>query len=163
MMTDIAVERTEKGRVTRDEKSEAPAWPEQRVDGFHGGLVIGDVLEDVDAQRRVERVISQRLDRLRQVIPADDDVGAIPIAFACCADILVDDVNPDHQLAVDQEAGNGARAATDLEDPLAETVPDAVEGPAVISMGAFHDLERRRAGAEVHQAGPTSQTNTPAS
>ena len=38
--------------------------------------------------------------------------------------------------------------------PLAETGPDPVVDPAVISMGAFHDLERRRPGCQVHVPSP---------
>src|SRR6266849_3464700 len=81
VMTDIAVEGAEERRVARHQHSEAPAWLEQRVDGLHGGLVVSDVLEDVDTERRVETVTPQRLDRLGQVMAANDDVGAVPIPF----------------------------------------------------------------------------------
>ena len=81
-MADVAVEAAQKGRVARHEERERPTWLEQRVDGFHGSLVVGDVLEDVDTERRVEAVAAQRVDRLSQVMTADHDVGAIVKAVA---------------------------------------------------------------------------------
>src|SRR6266566_9803311 len=157
-MADVAVEAAQKGRVARHEEGERPAWLEQRVDGFHCSLVVGDVLEDVDTERRVEAVAAQRVDRLSQVMTADHDVGTIVKAVAGRPDIVVDHVDPDDQLAINHEAGDRTGAATDLEDALAQAAPDPIVDPAVVSVGAFHDFECRRSGWQVHVASLQMQT-----
>ena len=147
--------------MARHKEREGPARLEQRIDGFHGPFVVGDVLEDIDAHGRVETVAAQRVGRLGQVMLADNDVGTIFEPVAGCANVVLHHIDPDDQLAIDHQAGDGSRAATDLENTLAQAVPDAVVDPAVVPPRAFHDLECGRAGCKVHVV--SRQMNTPPS
>src|SRR5438874_2760186 len=151
-MADVAVEGAEEGRVAGHEERERPAWLEQRVDGRHCPLVIGDVLEDIDTDRRIETVTPEWLDRLGQIMAADGDVGTIFEPVAGCVNVVVDHVDPDDQPAINHVAGDGARATTDLEDTLSQAVADPIVDPAVVSVGAFDDLEYRRQRTKVHVA-----------
>src|SRR2546423_7662845 len=161
VMADVAVERAEEAWVARHEERERPAWLEERIHGLQGPLVIGDVLEDVDTDRRIETVTAECLDRLGEIMPADDDVGTILEPVARFVNVVVDHVDPDDQLAINHEAGDGARATTDLEDTLAQAVADPIVDPAVVSVGAFHDFEGRGSGCQVHVA--SLQMETPPS
>ena len=161
VMADVAVEGAEEGWVAGHQEREGPAWLEQRMHGLQCPLVIGDVLEDIDTHRRIETVTAEWLDRLGQIVPADDDVGTIFEPVAGCVNVVVDHVDPDDQLAINHEAGDGARATTDLEDTLAQAVADPIVDPAVVSVGAFHDFEGRGPGCQVHVA--SLQMETPPS
>src|SRR3989442_15931995 len=83
-MADVAVEAAQKGGVAGHEERERPAWLEQRVDGFHCSLVVGDVLEDVDTERRVEAVAAQRVDRVSPEMTANYPARAVVKTVAGC-------------------------------------------------------------------------------
>src|SRR5437879_3113072 len=110
VMADVAVERAEEAWVARHEERERPAWLEERIHSLQCPLVIGDVLEDVDTDRRIETVTAEWLDRLGQSMPAADDGGTILDPAAGCVNGVVDHLSPDAHLATNRDAGEGARA-----------------------------------------------------
>src|SRR5207245_10815316 len=90
--------------------------------------------------------------RLGSMVRADDEVRTMSARGARCVSVGVDHVAPDDQLAINHEAGDGARTATDLEDTLAQAITDSIVDPAVVSVGALHDFECRCPGWQVHVA-----------
>ncbi len=145
-MADRSVKLAEQEWVPRNQQREGAVRFEQVVDSLQRGDVILDVLEDIDAQRRIKAVATERLSGSGHIVLQDDHIGIPPETRSRQADKVLVDVDADHQLPVRQKTGDRAGPAPDFEDPLAQGSPNPVKDPPVVSPCAIHGPKRLRTG-----------------
>src|SRR3989442_9209069 len=135
------VEAAEEGRVVRDLQQEAPPCIQEIPESVQHASIVLQVLEDVQADDRVDRPPSEVVAFVVQVEQPIGDVRDVVEPVAEIREVARMGIGQDHRVAAShEELRDDADPAPDLDDGAAEVWRDDVVDPFVVEVRRLLEL-----------------------
>ena len=141
LMTEHAVDRSVCERMSRNEREQDAPWLQQSEQASQRARVVGDVLQDVEADDRIER-FGRGGCQLVQLHGRDLDVRPAGEPTPQCGHERGIGLECDDEASVGNLLGEGSDTGPNVEHTAAEVGRCASEQPAVVVRSLLHPAER---------------------